>query len=274
MFAGGPVFALLFISLGAAGYREYLELATRINAESLGSSAVIGYAAIVGLGFVAILDPTTEMLFAVTALAVTAPLVLMIMRPMRKGAITEWTLASCGSLYLGFPVYAAIATRFSPGAIGAPWLTDLASLLSLGQHAAPRGLAWALIVILTTWVGDSVAYLTGRAWGRTKLAQSISPNKTIEGAAGGLAGSVIVGAVAFQSFGLGDWWIGAVVGGAIGLAGQLGDLAESFLKRQAGVKDSGAVIPGHGGILDRIDGLLFAFPVGVLIAAGMDRMAS
>jgi phosphatidate cytidylyltransferase len=151
---------------------------------------------------------------------------------------------------------------------------EMAGRISAGWQPAPRGLAWALVVVLVTWIGDSVAYLAGTSIGNRKLATAISPNKTVAGSVGGLVGAMAIGVVLFQSFGLGEWWVGLMAGTIIGLAGQIGDLAESILKRQASVKDSGTMIPGHGGILDRIDALLFAFPAGFLLAAGLERIGS
>ena len=111
----------------------------------------------------------------------------------------------------------------------------------------------------------SAAYLAGRVFGRHKLAPVVSPGKTIEGALGGLLASVLVSAAVFAVSGALPTWTGAFVGAGIGVCGQLGDLSESFLKRQAGVKDSGDLIPGHGGMLDRVDALLFAFPAALLM---------
>jgi phosphatidate cytidylyltransferase len=181
---------------------------------------------------------------------------------------------STGSLYLGLPIYAAVATRSSSGAIDAQWLSEAARRVAYGWDPAPRGLAWALTVVVAIWVGDSVALLAGRALGKHKLAPLVSPNKSQEGAICGLLASMVVGAASFQIFGLGNWWIGFIVGACVSVAGQIGDLAESLLKRQAGVKDSGAIIPGHGGVLDRIDALLFAFPVGFFMAVGLERFGT
>jgi phosphatidate cytidylyltransferase len=158
------------------------------------------------------------------------------------------------------------------GDIDADWLHDFASWASLGWNAAPRGLAWLALVIVVTWLSDTGAYLVGRPLGRHRLIPHVSPNKTWEGFIGGLVCAALTGALAIWVFGLGvNPLIGAVMGIILSLVGVVGDLAESVLKRQAGVKDSGHLIPGHGGMLDRIDALLFTFPAGWLLAAFVDR---
>jgi phosphatidate cytidylyltransferase len=124
------------------------------------------------------------------------------------------------------------------------------------SREGPRLLLFALVI---TWAGDTVAYFVGRAMGKHPFAPHLSPKKTWEGAVASLAGSLLVG-YAFS------WWLSAPVphllamAGVDNLAGQAGDLLESAYKRSAGVKDSGALLPGHGGILDRIDALILAIP--------------
>jgi phosphatidate cytidylyltransferase len=125
------------------------------------------------------------------------------------------------------------------------------------ERIGPKLLLFALVI---TWAGDTVAYFVGRAIGKHKFAPILSPKKTWEGAVGGFAGSLLVG-VAFSK------WTGIAMGqmlamAAVGnVAGQVGDLLESAYKRSAGVKDSGTLLPGHGGILDRMDALILAIPV-------------
>jgi phosphatidate cytidylyltransferase len=127
--------------------------------------------------------------------------------------------------------------------------------------ALPGGARWALLVVLVTALGDTFAYLGGRAFGRTPLS-ALSPKKTVEGSAAGLAASLAFGYLYAVRFlpPLPAWFL---LGGiaALALAGQAGDLFESLLKRAAGVKDSGSVIPGHGGMFDRADSLVAAGPV-------------
>ena len=130
-------------------------------------------------------------------------------------------------------------------------------------HAGPVLVLFTLALI---WTGDSLAYFTGKSIGRTKMAPALSPAKTWEGAAGNVLGSLLVG-LAFA------WWQGGgvtpwlVTAALANVAGQAGDLVESAYKRGAGAKDSGALLPGHGGMLDRIDSLILAAPV-VWLAAG------
>ena len=123
----------------------------------------------------------------------------------------------------------------------------------------PGGIGMLLMVILLVVVSDSGAYFVGRFMGRTKLAPSLSPHKTVEGAVGGLFATMAAGWLLFKMIG-GSWDMGSVVlfSAMISLLAQLGDMAGSALKRAAGVKDSGWIFPGHGGLLDRACSLVFA----------------
>ncbi len=131
----------------------------------------------------------------------------------------------------------------------------------LPTRALPDGEFLIFGLFLVTWAADTGAYYAGTSLGRHKLAPSISPNKTIEGLAGGLAAAILA-SFASQAWFLPSWTVTDCVAVAFLLtaAGLLGDLAESAMKRGAGVKDSGSLIPGHGGMLDRLDSLLFTAP--------------
>ena len=154
---------------------------------------------------------------------------------------------------------------------GAFYISLLSFIIRLG-HAGPdvpasapldflgpeRG--WILMLLLTVWAFDTGAFLVGRTFGRTKFIAHISPAKTVEGVAGGVVASTVV--VAALLWGLGHPPVHALLlGPLVALAAQAGDLAESVIKRAAGAKDSGTIIPGHGGVLDRVDSFIFAAPV-------------
>ncbi len=168
----------------------------------------------------------------------------------------------------GFASWAVTVFGISYVAILAPMVALVMHLSPAGGSAATpigalslaSGTAWGLMLVLIVWGYDSGAYLTGRWLGRTRLIDHISPSKTVEGLAGGLV-------VATVAAGIGAWIVGLppwqplVLGPLVGLSAQAGDLAESMLKRAADRKESGFLVPGHGGILDRIDSFLFAAPV-------------
>lgn len=132
---------------------------------------------------------------------------------------------------------------------------------SAGSHHAIAGElpVWLLLVLVPTWAADIAAYLAGSMWGRRKLAPRISPGKTWEGT---IAGVVACGLLAFgvgATFGLGRAIV-AIVAVGLGIVGLAGDLFESYVKRRAGVKDSGTLLPGHGGVLDRLDSTVSGAP--------------
>jgi phosphatidate cytidylyltransferase len=126
----------------------------------------------------------------------------------------------------------------------------------------PNGLALSLLVIIVTWANDSGAYFVGKKWGKHKLWPQISPNKTIEGSLGGVLFGLIASVLIFTIVpDLGGLALAVGLGILIPVVGQIGDLVESAWKRSTGVKDSGVLLPGHGGVLDRFDSLLFTFMI-------------
>lgn len=183
------------------------------------------------------------------------------------------------AVWLGFPwidlVAAAVAplmigewlrlTRARPVARGLFILYSIAALMALLwlRHQPGFGRATILWILACVWATDIGAYFIGSYAGGAKLAPSISPSKTWSGLVGGVCASAVASAACTLVFDAGDALVLAVTGVAIAVVAQAGDLLESAAKRRAGVKDSGRIIPGHGGILDRIDGLIAAL---VLIA--------
>ncbi len=159
-------------------------------------------------------------------------------RGSRAGGLTDPIIILFGTVYIGWMLSHLVLLRGLEG-----------------------GIALIFFVFLVTWASDTAAYYVGSSFGRHKLAPQISPGKTFEGAIGGLAGSVVMAVIA--KFGFVPWLDlvdSLVIGLLFGSIGQAGDLFESSLKRHAGVKDSGTLLPGHGGLLDRVDSLIFTSP--------------
>ncbi len=174
-------------------------------------------------------------------------------------ALTLATFFFTGWFLLRFRDLQSVIQHLALVFLGFLYLPLLFGHLSL-LHGLPHGKEWIFLVLFIVMSGDSAAYFTGINFGRRKLYPAISPNKSIEGAIGGLVGS-FVGALLFKygffpQLSVVDCLL---LGVGLGALGQVGDLFESMLKRSFGVKDSGTLIPGHGGILDRLDSLIFAF---------------
>jgi phosphatidate cytidylyltransferase len=193
----------------------------------------------------------TSLILPALILAVPVSLVAALNRHAEQGALAGWALTVVGALYTGGLLSHVVLLR------------DLDTPLRGGllSNTLEPGAAWIFLVLMITWGQDILAYFVGKYLGRTKMT-SLSPKKTWEGAGGGLLGAIGGGLLAATLFGLPLSMADSVLLGVVGgIIGPLGDLSESFIKRQVGVKDAGHLIPGHGGILDRIDSVLFTTPV-------------
>ena len=171
------------------------------------------------------------------ASAVVVSMVLLIFRRQQEGAVVTWAWTLVGLLYAGWLLSYLVALR-----------------LDAGRN-------WVFLVFFATFGSDTAAFFVGRALGRHRLAPRISPGKTWEGAVGGVLGTVIVSLLFTLPSPIGltlSYGQAIFLGLLVSIFGQLGDLAESLLKRVVGVKESGNLMPGHGGVLDRMDSIVFA----------------
>ena len=232
-----PIFLLgIAVLVALLAFREYAGIASRAGAHV----SVPAGAMAVALTCVAVGMPglPVEAAIAGTTLGLSALALGRATRDIEAGALQTAAISAFAPLYLGVPLGLLSATRWT-----------------LGREAA-------LLLILTVAISDTCQYYTGRTFGRRLLAPVVSPKKTVEGAIGGFVGSALSLAI------IGHWWlpqmglpVRVLLGLALAAVGIVGDLFESLLKRSVGMKDASAVIPGHGGVLDRIDALIFATPV-------------
>jgi phosphatidate cytidylyltransferase len=253
-FVGVPILLLIAVAGGwwyvaavvAGAVVATLEVFAMLVGADFHPIRPLGLALAVGIALGALVSDARVMPGVLVA-AMLAGLLMMMARADLSGALVDWGLTLASAIYVGGTMHYLIALR---------WLPD--------------GLLWILTVLVCTWVCDIAAFFVGRRWGKARLAPRISPGKSVEGAIGGLAGAVLAALLLGPSL---SWLLGATglgvtvsvgplrmagLGLVIGVCAVVGDLVESFIKRQCGAKDSGVLIPGHGGVLDRIDSVLLA----------------
>jgi phosphatidate cytidylyltransferase len=212
---------------------------------AVGIGSALGIICAIGLQPLASFD----LILPAVTLIIVISMVVELAYQNQEGSLPSWALTLAGAFYLAwlfshFILLRSLGTQLRPSIF-----------TGLGIQA---GTAWIYMVCAITWIQDTAAYFVGRRFGRHKMAPILSPKKTWEGAAGGMIGSIIAGVICVPLLGLPITLLQGVLLGLIGgIVGPLGDLAESLIKRQVGLKDAGNLIPGHGGILDRADSLLF-----------------
>ena len=264
-YQGGWLLAIVMAVVAALSAREFYALAAAKAGNPLSwygvpAAALLVLMAAYDRAFTVWADHALALLLLLGLLTFTT---VVFSRRLEEGPLLSAAATVSGTLYTGGTLSFTMFLYHLPetrGTVSAtPW----------------EGTLLVLFPVAVTWAGDSMAYFAGKRFGRTKLVPRVSPGKTVEGGIGGLAGAVLVGALAgWLMQGFGNYPLSPLLGGSIGLVlgvgGQLGDLAESVLKREAGVKDSGTLLRGHGGTLDRFDGLFFTIPMayGLILLVG------
>jgi phosphatidate cytidylyltransferase len=177
--------------------------------------------------------------------AVILSLIMLVFLPKEKGLFIHWATMTAGILYIGWILSFLVLLRLEPGTAAFP----------------EAGRNFVFLALFATFGSDTAAYFTGKAIGKYKLAPQISPGKTWEGTAAGIIGGIIICLLFTLDTPLQlplNYWQAVLLGALVSIFGQMGDLVESLLKRNYGVKDSGSLMPGHGGIMDRMDSIMFA----------------
>jgi phosphatidate cytidylyltransferase len=223
---------LFYAVLAAVSLICYSEYAGIARAQGSGAFGPLGY----GAGLLLLMLPPAQEGALVVVVAALLGMALAMREPDLRRALPHAAMMVLGVVY--------IFGAFRCGAL----------IRAENPH-------WLMFALLVSWIGDTGAYYVGRKWGRHKMAPRVSPAKSWEGSAASIATAMAAGAV-YLHFCLPavSLPLALALSAAVDIAGQIGDLAESAIKRGAGVKDSGRLLPGHGGLLDRVDSTLFALP--------------
>ena len=247
---GGPAVSAVVAILTGIGAIEVFRLLRAAGYGSLPAlGVVLALAVVLDASFPQVLDGSGMLLAAVGILLAG---VASFTRSDPRDGVETWMTTVFGAFYVSL---LSFVIRLGHAA---PVVPDGAPLAALGGE---RG--WILLLVLGVWAYDTGAFLVGRRFGRARFLTHLSPSKTYAGLLGGVVATVVV--VAAMLWGLGQSPGHALaLGPLLGFAAQAGDLAESAIKRAAGAKDSGRLLPGHGGMLDRIDSFLFAAPIATL----------
>lgn len=239
VYLGGHYYAAFITLVVILGIREYMAL---LKSKNFRLPTAVGYAGVTIFLVSLYLGTLLEADLVLPALIfIVAGLAIFLLICFEKTGLQESALILWGIIYLGaFGGYMILLRQL------------------------PQGLTYTFLLLFGVWANDTFAYFIGLKWGRRRLAPAISPKKSVEGACAGIAGNIMLALVAVLLFpgwiGL-EAWEAALLGLGIAVFAQLGDLLESAIKRQVEAKDSGRLIPGHGGILDRFDSLLFTAPM-------------
>ncbi|HPU00711.1 MAG TPA: phosphatidate cytidylyltransferase [Bacillota bacterium] len=239
VYLGGSYYALFMLLVAILGIREYTAL---LKSKSYHLPTWVGYAGVALFMSMLFLGAVLERELILPALIIIMmSLGILQLIYFGKASLHELALILWGIIYLGgFGGYMILLRQL------------------------PQGLTYTRVLFVGVWANDTFAYFVGIKWGRKRLAPEISPKKSVEGACAAIAGTVLLATLVAYIY---PSWMGltpgkaALLGVGISVFAQLGDLLESALKRQFEVKDTGQLIPGHGGVLDRFDSLLFTAPM-------------
>lgn len=253
---GGVLYLLFFLALILVGQIEYQKL---LESKNLPNGKILGIISSLLLGLTAYLG------YYYFTFCFTVVVLIILILDLRKGdfsqTVTNIGATLFGVIYLGWLLSHGVLLRNIDN------YENIRAYAYNSQGLSNPGFFLVVFAVACTFLNDTGAFYTGKLIGRHKLAPKISPGKTIEGSIGGIVVCIITGLIVNFLFGnplSSDWTIAFAL--LVSIASILGDLVESSIKRGAGIKDSGDIVPGHGGVLDRFDSLIFVFPVSYYFA--------